>query len=63
MSRENLGQSLLDTTWNDAIEAAAKDCERGAYSLRAMGADDDAWTWKAADQLDRQAASVRRLKR
>lgn len=61
--RVYLGPPLLDVTWNDAIEAAAKDCEREAYALRAMGADEDSWTWPTADRMDRQAASIRRLKR
>jgi hypothetical protein len=61
--RVNLGPPLLDLTWNEAIEAAARDCEREAYSLRAMGAEEDSWTWPTADRMDRQAASIRRLKR
>lgn len=64
MTAANLmGLSLIDKTWNDAIEAAAVDCEREAYSLRAMGAEDQEWPWDCARRFDVEAARIRLLKR
>lgn len=56
-------RSLLDKTWNDAIEAAATDCEGEALALRSMNGESESWVWDAANRFHIQAARIRRLKR
>lgn len=65
MQRPNMriGLSLLDKTWNDAIEAAAKNCEQVAHAFRSAGGDADSYTWEWAKRMDEQAANIRELKR
>lgn len=58
-----MGLSILDKVWNDAIEAAAQDCERMALALRSADGDGDGWVWPAAERMSEEAEHIRRLKR
>ncbi len=55
--------SMLDKTWNEAIESAALDCERHALALRSANGESEAWVWPAANATDELAQSIRKLKR
>lgn len=55
--------SLVDKTWNDAMETAALHCEGKAYALRGMDGDEDSWVWPAARQFINMAEEFRKQKR
>lgn len=55
--------AILDLEWNAAIEAAAKDCERMALTLRSANGESEAWAWPAAKVFIEEAEHIRRLKR
>jgi len=55
--------SLVDKTWNDAMEAAALRCEEMVQTLRNMNGDSGDWPWNAATCIERMAADFREHKR
>jgi len=55
--------SLVDKTWNDAMETAALRCEAAAQSLFACDGESDSWTWSAGKYGQRFAQDFREMKR
>lgn len=51
---------VADNAWNDAIEAAAREVDKGAANVFAMGTEDKEW---AAKYIEGIAGRVRALKR
>jgi len=63
MSKMRPMLSILDREWNEAIEAAAKECDGHAKALRSMNGESEAWVWPAANSSEQLAKRVRGLKR
>lgn len=55
--------SLVDKTWNDAMETAARHCEVIIDSLYAANGDSDSWVWEAGRQIEQIAKDLRAQKR
>lgn len=63
--------SLVDKTWNDAMETAALRCEEAAKDLFAADGEDDdpklykssGWVWPAGRFIRRFAQDFREMKR
>jgi hypothetical protein len=55
--------SLVDKTWNDAMETAALDCERIASDLCAANGADYDWVWSCARMFRDAAVDLRKQKR
>ena len=55
----------LDKEWNNAIDAAAKECSHASYAIRAAlsGAEGGEPGWEAAQMIDGVADAIRKLKR
>lgn len=54
--------SLVDKTWNDAMETAALHCEDWSYVLCSANGESDVWVWPAAERF-REAAKEFRLQK